>query len=517
MIRLSRHRGAGLLGALLLGQLLLLGFQLRAPGQSRLDQRWSLELLLPLENTIHAGVGWATGGARHYLMLVRVRRQNAELRRELAQLRLENAQLAVAGEENVRLRRLLGLHPKYVAGTLTATVIGRGPAPQSQILYLDRGARQGVRAGMPVITPQGVVGKIERVLANESQAMVLTDPSLGAGAASGDGAVSGVLRGAGAQGCRLQWIRVGEPVKPGELLLTSGQDRIFPPGLPLGRVESVRAGNLFQHIRVKPLARLNSLREVLIVTRLGALPAGQSGAATGTTQPGLSQLPALPAQPLGPQKGPPLPMWEWNSLRQQNGTAMPAKRSAAANAAQAPTSGRAPAPNARSRAAAKAGMAAKPAVGMTRPINTEPIITKPGERRKKAHTGSAKTSATKPENGTPASPRITRPPRQEKQPAPATRNPTTVNPPSTIPTATNPTAGNSSTGNTSKANAPTGNAPAQRARAAGRRVQATGLSGGTGAAQVQPVAPASNGAAPAANKAAAKAAKKPHRHAGKLI
>ncbi len=361
MIRLHRHRGAGVLGLLLLAQLMLLGSQLRAPGSgNRLIQHWAMALLLPAENVLHGSLSWTGGVLQHYVLLAGLRRANQNLQAQVARLRLENRELAAAGLENERLRQLLGLHPKFVAAMLAADVIGVGPSSQTQAIYLDRGRDQGVKPGMPVIAQAGVVGKISRVMTRESQVLFLTDPSLGAGATNADGSISGVLRGAGVLGCRWEWIRNDLPVKPGELLFTSGQDRIFPPGLPLGRVVSSRPGNLFLHIRVQPLAHLMNLRQVMIVTRLGKLPAIAAGGSAGQANvaPGLRELPSLPAHSLGPQTGEPLDIWDWQALHKKAAAATAAAAAAASAPAQTPIhpTGAAARPGISARAASAAGV-----------------------------------------------------------------------------------------------------------------------------------------------------------------
>jgi rod shape-determining protein MreC len=122
---------------------------------------------------------------------------------------------------------------------------------------------------MAVITPTGIVGKIVQVSASSAQVLPINDQLSGVGAALKDSRLQGILKGAPNGTTTLQYIMSDEPVKPGETVITSGGDRIFPKGLLVGSVASVEPGkDLFLNIRVLPSARLDRLEEVLIVTKI---------------------------------------------------------------------------------------------------------------------------------------------------------------------------------------------------------------------------------------------------------
>ena len=153
--------------------------------------------------------------------------------------------------------------------TIAAQVIGTSGSEQSRVLYIDKGSDDGLKPDMAVITPTGIVGKIVQVSAGSAQVLPINDQLSGVGAALKDSRLQGILKGAANGTTTLQYIMSDEPVKPGEPVITSGGDRIFPKGLEIGTVASVEPGkDLFLNIRVIPSARLDRLEEVLVITKV---------------------------------------------------------------------------------------------------------------------------------------------------------------------------------------------------------------------------------------------------------
>jgi rod shape-determining protein MreC len=135
------------------------------------------------------------------------------------------------------------------------------------MVFISRGSRDGVRRDMGVITPEGVVGKVFAVYPDTSQVLLLTDKESGVGALLGESRAQGPVRGTGEPLLGLEYISNEVKVEPGERILTSGQDRIFPKDLPVGTVLQVQPDrhSPFLKISVKPAARLDGLEEVLVL------------------------------------------------------------------------------------------------------------------------------------------------------------------------------------------------------------------------------------------------------------
>lgn len=341
----DRYRTIALLGLLLIGQLLLLAWQVRRPdaGGVRLLRVWSIEAIVPVEKASQ----WVIGGVRSflssYVALHQAEQQNQDLKRQIGQLRIANQELEEQVRAMPRLAGLLAFQQNYVNRTLEAEVIGSGATTNAQVIYLNRGRQDGVRRNMAVITPDGVVGKITQVFGGTSEVLLLTDPDSGVGAVLEQSRVHGILQGLGTGQMELRLIINDQKVQAGDVVLTSGEDQIYPKGLPLGKVISAEPGTMFQKVLVRPAARLSQLEEVLIITSRGnaaAGAAGESGAMTAA-QIRQQQLPTIPEQSLVPRTGPPPPMAQIMDERRRAAIA-------AAQAANAQQQGKPPATPAQS-------------------------------------------------------------------------------------------------------------------------------------------------------------------------
>jgi rod shape-determining protein MreC len=134
------------------------------------------------------------------------------------------------------------------------------------VIYIDKGENAGIARDMAVITADGIVGKVLLAYPSVSQVLLINDQSSGVGAILEKSRLQGVLRGSINGEVILEKVMSDEEVQPGETLLTSGGDRIFPKGLPVGTVMKVSSGkDLFLSIRIKPAANLSKLEEVLVL------------------------------------------------------------------------------------------------------------------------------------------------------------------------------------------------------------------------------------------------------------
>lgn len=274
---IHRHRNATALVAVLFLQILGLAIQIKRPadpanpevGSTRLIRVWVVTALTPFERGFVNAGGLTRMLWSDYVYLRGVRDENRALKEEIERMRIEQSRMREDASQARRLQALLGLKQQFISQTLAAQVLGSSGSDRSRILYLDKGASDGVREDMAVITPEGVVGKVLRVFPNSSQVLAINDSTSGAGAVLEKSRLQGVVKGTDAGELRLYYVMVDEKVEVGERVLTSGGDRIYPKGLPLGTVGEVQPGSdLFFNIWVEPAARLNRLEEVLIVTRI---------------------------------------------------------------------------------------------------------------------------------------------------------------------------------------------------------------------------------------------------------
>ncbi len=269
---LGRYKNLIVLAAILFAQIIALAVQVRRPtdeGETRLVRLWAISAVTPFEKAAVHSQEWVHNVWNTYIYLHGVRRENRELKDQIAQMKIEEARLAEDARMARRVQALLGFKEQYVDSTVAAQVIGTSGSEQSRVLYIDKGSSDGIQPDMAVITPTGIVGKIAQVYPDSAQVLPINDQFSGVGAALKDSRLQGILKGAANGATTLQYIMSDEKVVPGEEVVTSGGDRIFPKGLPVGKVVSVEPGkDLFLNIRVVPSSRLDQLEEVLVVTRI---------------------------------------------------------------------------------------------------------------------------------------------------------------------------------------------------------------------------------------------------------
>jgi rod shape-determining protein MreC len=269
---LGRYRNLIVLVGVLFAQVLGLAVQVKRTSDSeptRLIRVWVVSTIVPLEKSL-AWVRLSTGDVWHnYFYLRGVRAENRALRAQLEHMNIEQARLSQDADQARRLQALLGFKERFISQTMAAQVIGASGSESSRSVYIDKGERDHLKPDMAVITADGIVGKVLRVYHASSQVLLINDQTSGVGALLDKTRVQGILRGTAAGETALEKVMSDENVPPGELVLTSGGDGVFPKGLLVGRVTKVSTGSdLFLNIRVRPAADLSKLEEVLVVTKI---------------------------------------------------------------------------------------------------------------------------------------------------------------------------------------------------------------------------------------------------------
>jgi len=266
---LGRYRNLVILVGVLFLQMLGLAVQVKRSNDTehtRLIRVWAVDVITPFERVLI----WAqngTGNLWHsYLYLRGVRAENRQLKDQIEQLRLEQVRLNEDAVQAHRLQALLAFKEQYISRTVAAQVIGSSGSDSSRMLYIDKGEDQGLKRDMAVITADGIVGKVLQVFPSVSQVLLINDQSSGVGTILEKSRLQGFLKGTATGEVVLEGVMSDEQVAPGERVLTSGGDQIFPKGLPVGTVTNVGPGkDLFLNIQIKPAVNLGKLEEVLVV------------------------------------------------------------------------------------------------------------------------------------------------------------------------------------------------------------------------------------------------------------
>jgi len=408
---LGRYRNLIILVFVLFLQVLGLAVQVKTGAKEEKDTRlirfWAVGAISPFERALV----WTQNGVgniwHNYFYLRGVRAENRQLKDQIEQMRLEQVRLTEDAAQAHRLQTLLGFKEQYIAKTVAAQVIGSSGSDLSRIVTIDKGAKAGIKTDMAVITADGVVGKVLITWSNEAQVLLISDQTSGVGAILEKTRLQGVIRGTANGEVNLDRVMSDEQVQSGETVLTSGGDRVFPKGLPLGTVTSVQPGHdNFLNIKIKPAANLGRLEEVLVLTekqereavaegpgrmraadilalRLPSVPdKPATDAAANTSTPGATSNPASTssaAKPTGTLAG--------NSAAQvKNAAGNPSPRPVAPAAAQSPKTAaqtpniQKPKPvNAASTEVKPASTQAQPSLVEQKTTEQSPVAQKPGE------------------------------------------------------------------------------------------------------------------------------------------
>jgi rod shape-determining protein MreC len=298
---MGRYRNVTILAAAIFVQILGLAVQVKRSEEnqsSRLIRVWAVSAITPLEKGI---VRLQTGTSdlwHNYFYLRGVRQENRELKDQIEQLQLEQVRLQQDASQAHRLQALLGFKEQFIAKTLAAQVIGSSGSEQSRSVFIDKGSRDGIQQDMAVISATGIVGKVTTVYKSTSEVLLINDQQSGVGVILDQSRVIGVLHGKASGGLVVDKVMADEQIKPGEKVLTSGGDLIFPKGLLIGTVAKTDQGPEFLQISVKPAAALNRLEEVLVIMKKEEREPNTTAVAIRASDILAQRLPSVPDKPV---------------------------------------------------------------------------------------------------------------------------------------------------------------------------------------------------------------------------
>src|SRR6266850_2804795 len=239
---------------------------------------------------VDAVVGWVDAGVGVYW-------ENQKLKKRLAQVQIEADATRSERLENARLRRLLALSQENPSDLTAARVTSRSLDRLGGSLTIDEGSREGILPNGAVITPEGLVGRIERVAPHEARVLTLLHRDCAVAVRVGRSRVDGVLQWEFGENPVLSLLYVSsqEDVKPGDWVFTSGLGGIFPEGVRVGTVTRVgiAENGLMKDVQVKPAVNFRSLEEVLVYLRAGA-GRGPRMLPLESTEPDSAAAPASP-------------------------------------------------------------------------------------------------------------------------------------------------------------------------------------------------------------------------------
>ena len=260
----------------------------RDPGSLSLFERLVYAVARPFQK----GLADALSGIRDiwlgYVALVDVRKENKLLEERLKELEKELAYCKEIKSANERLAALLKFQNSISFPTVASQVIGEDSSGWFRTLILDKGFRDGIEKGMPVVAREGLVGHIIEVADRSAKVLMIIDRNSAVDVLLQQSRTKAVLEGVGRPDvCELKYVPRSETVEPGETVITSGLGGIYPKGLLVGKVEKVWKDGygLFQKVEVVPQVDFRRLEEVLVIVSTEEVKQGDDG----KKKPGISE------------------------------------------------------------------------------------------------------------------------------------------------------------------------------------------------------------------------------------
>lgn len=267
-----RQRAPLWLVALLLLNFGLMSYDARDPAtRQSMIRVWVQAVASPVQRLVVGAGGSGVGLFQYVANLGAAQSENGRLRARLAELETQARDARAALDENERLKRALDFKTDGDYGRVTARVVARDPSAWFNSVIINRGTSSGVGLNMPVVTPEGIVGRVVAVSPFTAQVMLITDDRAAAGAVVGQLGQSnalGSVRGMGTTGLLdMRYVSGMEAVEVGDYVVTTGQDGVYPPGLSVGSVVEKTSGSATtpHTLLLKPSARLDSLQEVIVL------------------------------------------------------------------------------------------------------------------------------------------------------------------------------------------------------------------------------------------------------------
>jgi rod shape-determining protein MreC len=227
-----------------------------------------MEICSPFQKATTLAIKTVKGTFQQYVFLVNLEKENRALKRKIAELQEGNHQMKEMKLANERLRRLLQFREKNSPSMIGAEVIGQDPSSWFRSVIVDKGERDGVKKGMAVISPAGVIGQILKTAPHYATVLLITDYNSAIDSIVERTRAKAIIEGKGENRCQLKYLLRAEEVAVGDVIVTSGMGGNFPKGLMVGEVKKVdkKGYGIFQYAELVPSVDFTELEEVFVIT-----------------------------------------------------------------------------------------------------------------------------------------------------------------------------------------------------------------------------------------------------------
>jgi rod shape-determining protein MreC len=263
----ERWKPMALFLGLLLLALLLTTWKTRQSATTSLFERLVLSVVMPVQETVTHLVQRASGVWHGYVNLTHVRSENLRLQHQLAELQGKLYRYEEAALQQQRLRELLGLRSLDFPHPVVAEVVGVDPSQWAEAVTINKGKADNLSKDLAVVIHQGLVGRIIEVTAHYATVLLLTDRRSAVDALVQRTRARGIVVGKSRRLCELRYVEFHEDIRVGDTIISSGFGGVYPKGLLIGTVTSVRqeAYGFFHEVEIQPAVDLARLEEVLVL------------------------------------------------------------------------------------------------------------------------------------------------------------------------------------------------------------------------------------------------------------
>jgi rod shape-determining protein MreC len=268
MFFLRKYKTIILIAALLIVALSMIFYNLKYGTDKSFPRKIVLEAIAPVQKALSFSITSVKDDWSRYIFLVSIVDENKNLKKEIEELKAVLISYQESYQEAKRLRKLLSLSDEYKYQFISARVIGREQAALSRVILIDKGSSDGLKTGMPVVAPPGLIGRLIDVSWHVSRVLLFIDENSNIDAIVQRNRTQGIISGAGSSGLIFKYISKTQDVKEGDVIVSAGMGGVFPKGMLIGQVIHVdkQDASLFLKINVAPFADFSKLEEILILS-----------------------------------------------------------------------------------------------------------------------------------------------------------------------------------------------------------------------------------------------------------
>lgn len=232
-------------------------------------ERFSIFITTPFQQAVTKTISMTQSVWRTYFLSVLAVEENRDLKKRLSKAMEVWNRSEELEHENRRLRKFVNFTQKFPATYVAAQVIARDPSPWFKTLIIDKGAADGLSKGAPVLVSEGIVGQVIQVGDDFAKVLLVIDRNSSVDALVQDTRVRGMVKGNNDDPCTFVYALRKDDIKPGETIVSSGLDRVFPKGLKIGTVRAVAKehSQLFQDIIIETSVDFDKLEDVLVLQK----------------------------------------------------------------------------------------------------------------------------------------------------------------------------------------------------------------------------------------------------------